>query len=519
MINTGHTSNSDTQDTESFYDALYGSALIDPEAETNPHYEIEAQIVDLIGALSVPDRWIDFSDSRHQVFAKFANSKDGGRRNQFLLQLLLAMELHLRIHLQSPTDRSRTLAALSAKVAWDVILARRWLENVSVGNLGNSGLNDSLATFKYQLHDKPRQKEALRAFSKTLKWPNHRRVEAVLSEEDQRQMPLEERSGDAWTWFSGVILPGLTLPWILMNTLIDCDPDTNDDLVMLTHMATSSGFQYRGCTYWSWQCIVGKVLGAGHNVSQVAGWIGPCQSSQDLNRSECARIHSDPALDIPIHATDVQCMAARSSPLGPIDDAYPVADYEVVAPDFDEMADEIRLQRLRLYPGLDRASSASSSRTSPITYEAAITFAVEEGLSYRLQLRYNVDFISAFPCHEGPHVLFYDYSYQAIKVGPDLRALHNWADENKPPRREVLQERTLTDRMPPAARHLNKILVIEALGVSDNELFARAWCANWGVSAIVADISQTCMACAIREAYAACVTVVIICTKSAISMD
>ena len=31
-----------------------------------------------------------------------------------------------------------------------------------------------------------------------------------------------------------------------------------------------------------------------------------------------------------------------------------------------------------------------------------------------------------------------------------------------------------------------------------------------GLSAIVADIEETCMTCAIREAYAACVTVVIL---------
>jgi|TARA_R110002003_G_scaffold1048_5_gene22195 hypothetical protein len=54
------------------------------------------------------------------------------------------------------------------------------------------------------------------------------------------------------------------------------------------------------------------------------------------------------------------------------------------------------------------------------------------------------------------------------------------------------------------------VLAIEALGVSDNEVFARAWCANHGHSAIVANIKETCMACAIREAYAACVSVVIL---------
>ena len=61
-----------------------------------------------------------------------------------------------------------------------------------------------------------------------------------------------------------------------------------------------------------------------------------------------------------------------------------------------------------------------------------------------------------------------------------------------------------------AHEQVTNVLAIEALGVSDNEVFARAWCAHHGHSAIVANIKETCMSCAIREAYAACVSVVIL---------
>ena len=67
----------------------------------------------------------------------------------------------------------------------------------------------------------------------------------------------------------------------------------------------------------------------------------------------------------------------------------------------------------------------------------------------------------------------------------------------------------LTTMAKDAHTQVSKVLVIEALGVSDNEVFARAWCADHGHSAIVANVRETCMACAIREAYAACVSVVI----------
>lgn len=36
-----------------------------------------------------------------------------------------------------------------------------------------------------------------------------------------------------------------------------------------------------------------------------------------------------------------------------------------------------------------------------------------------------------------------------------------------------------------------KVLVVEAFGVRDNEVLARAWCSHWGLSAVVADIRRT----------------------------
>ncbi|KAI9851718.1 MAG: hypothetical protein M1830_006882, partial [Pleopsidium flavum] len=56
----------------------------------------------------------------------------------------------------------------------------------------------------------------------------------------------------------------------------------------------------------------------------------------------------------------------------------------------------------------------------------------------------------------------------------------------------------------------DKVLAVEVFGVPDNEVCARAWCAHFGLSAITANIHETCMACAIREAYAARVNVLIL---------
>jgi hypothetical protein len=103
-----------------------------------------------------------------------------------------------------------------------------------------------------------------------------------------------------------------------------------------------------------------------------------------------------------------------------------------------------------------------------------------------------------------------------MKIDEGLVDLHDWGHQSgaksrptssrSSPSKKAL---TLSTSNGPAHMQIEKVLAIEALGVSDNEVFARAWCAHHGHNAIVANIKETCMACAIREAYAACVSVVI----------
>jgi hypothetical protein len=115
-------------------------------------------------------------------------------------------------------------------------------------------------------------------------------------------------------------------------------------------------------------------------------------------------------------------------------------------------------------------------------------------------------------------VLFYDFTYRTIKIDDGLVDIHDWGRQSGRVSRPTSSRSSsakkalaLTDgSIETAHEQVTNVLTIEALGVSDNEVFARAWCAHHGHSAIVANIKETCMACAIREAYAACVSVVIL---------
>ncbi|KIV98447.1 uncharacterized protein PV09_09735 [Verruconis gallopava] len=543
------------QDEENFvqtYHFLYEKLIEDPDREDSPHYERALQIADLITVLSNPD-WIDFSLPRYQVVAKFFDSHDEKIRRRFFHQLLLATELYLRIEAPVHEERAKALLLeqIPPKVAWDLALARRWLEHMSIERMA---LSETQSTFSFTLMSKRQQKEALWHFAQLLKWPNLGELNYILEEKDAYEKSIEDRSADALSWFTGVVLPGPTLPWLLMNTLIDCDRDTGDELTTLTHIHPNSGFQYRANTYWSTQCIVGKVLGASRGVRQAAGWIGPCYYTPELERAQCVVVRQLEPLDRLLTSYDVNSMHERTAPLGPDADKYPVGDYDLIVPNTNVVEDIIRIQKLSFNPRIPNnpnrvvSQSCDECRSGSKVFDAAIVFAFAEK-SLPIRLRYNVDFVMAFPCAYGPHPLYHEYKHRIIRVDDGLAELTNWPARNGLSRTSARASRSrkvsptvegddANDRLlvsrADMALSLNQpeprigddssststpsdenglvreVLVIEAFGVSDNEVFARAWCAQYGVGAVIANVRETCVACAVREAFAAGLTVTIL---------
>lgn len=351
-------------------------------------------------------------------------------------------------------------------------------------------------------------------------------VEDVLtySEEEDPNEFLEDRSTNCMSWFTGLLLPGKSMPFILMNTLIDCDGEPPLEFHNLNQSASNIGFQYRGCTYWSWECIVGKVLGAAHGVTQIAGWIGPCSASADLDRSELAIINQTPPKCNKLTPSAIRNMAANSDPIGPPQDSYPVSDYVQLIPITDDPVDSIRIERLNFTPAASNPKGihrqALEEQTKPtIIFDASITFAItveHRARSWKVSLRHDTPFIAAYPCQSGPHVLFSDYPYQKVRVD-ELVEIQNWGASGG---RDSDDEDSGDDEEDGENEgDLEEVLVIEAFGVPDNEVFARAWCSFWGLPSVTADLSKTCMACAVREAYAAQVSVVVLVDRGSMDVE
>lgn len=528
-------------DEKLMYRNLYRKLLRDPERDTNPHRTLDLQITDLIMVLSrpahVPGGWVDYSDPRNQIATRFLfDTSEGNHRNyvRFFHQLLLSCELDLRINAKKHLDEARhkLLAQLPPSIKWSMALSRRWLDNMRTEKYG-----ETAKQVKIRFRLKNRQVKMLKRFAQMLKWPNLADTLEEIYEADYDNA-LGTISSHAMAFFSGLVLPGSTFPFLMMNSLVDLDPDkATDDLALLTHMHPACGFQYRGGqTYWSSFSVVGKVLAP--TCMEVGGWVGPALSTTDLPRTQIARIRtrilkatptgssaSSPGAASPAERRlmtpeQVLSMKDRSDPLGPPSDVFPACDYDLPLPKSDslgtgEIIDTVRLVKLTL-----KRLGGPPPDNKPIgvaQYDAGVQFAID-GVSWPLRLSFDVDFIYAHPCEPngGPHPLFFEYAHVSVPVDRVVD-IHDWGGMyggvstsslgtigSGPPRPR---------RPPPVKRDpgdAGKVLVVEAFGVPDNEVLARAWCAHWGLCAVVADVKRTCMACAIRAAYAATLTVVIL---------
>jgi hypothetical protein len=224
---------------------------------------------------------------------------------------------------------------------------------------------------------------------------------------------------------------------------------------------------------------------------------------------------------------------------------FRIRDFDLpLPPEPDSSEDIIRIQKLAFRETNDEKAKAHKGSRS---YDAAVVFAFAE-TNMPIRLKYDVDFIYAASCDMGPHPLWNGYRTHTVRVEDELIHLPGWGlDSGKSPigrRALALRETSIVRRLrqedeyyssdyerdwddhegyhnspgrrlalPPATSSSEcgqETLIVEACGVSDNEVFARAWCSYWGVHAVIANSRETCIACAVREARAAGVDAVIL---------
>lgn len=230
------------------------------------------------------------------------------------------------------------------------------------------------------------------------------------------------------SYVSGLMLPGEGLYHFIMATLIENDTAAMTRLGPMANLC--GGFVYRGKSFWSTACVVGRVLAAGKGAVECMGWISSDVTPQGLDDSW---VEVD-VEDIPedLKHTDRQArlwgklaIERESSVLGasrdddsilPADFVVPYENNYVVPPP----TISVELKALNLTAASDsvhttptlEAATPFSDITTHIeikNYTPTLTFDVttwedDEDQQYTFRVAKDVYFVTAHPCIPSQHV-------------------------------------------------------------------------------------------------------------------
>ncbi|KAK6511988.1 hypothetical protein TWF481_000885 [Arthrobotrys musiformis] len=150
-----------------------------------------------------------------------------------------------------------------------------------------------------------------------------------------------------------------------------------------------------------------------------------------------------------------------------------------------------------------RMPTASSS--------AAGCFDSVDGDIVGILLKYESSFVTSYPCHSPNSAELLEFNKLILESNLTQTTAH---PIHRSYRFEVVQAAKLPGHSPARCSESDGkdyfVTVINAKGAGqDLFTYAKAWCSKWGVDAVVSRANRTCLSCAIREAYALAVDVVI----------
>ncbi|KAL3472239.1 hypothetical protein BJX99DRAFT_8611 [Aspergillus californicus] len=334
------------------------------------------------------------------------------------------------------------------------------------------------------------------------------------------------------TWLSGLVLPGECISQLLMATILENDINAMTTLGPIANVY--GGFSYHGQSWWSQECIVGRIISSLPGTNICMGWLKSevlpkdCQTLKMLDNTWFeVRVMDPPPCPGAPRIKQGKKISLKSTPLGVGDLTSGAFSLPVDVIDCESKI-EINLQALMF--DVKRPQQPQNKTHPLLNQEATMIFSLASQKtplrSLVFHLTYNVRFIASHECRPPGGLILYcapGVAKASSAASSPTRRRHLPRLPGHPLHRsykyevislEALREPPQSDSHSAAAAFKRAltwhvILVLDARGGANQETFARAWCASAGYHAIIGRVGRTCLACCIREARAVKIRVVI----------
>ncbi|KAF2839900.1 hypothetical protein M501DRAFT_1003387 [Patellaria atrata CBS 101060] len=385
-----------------------------------------------------------------------------------------------------------------------------------------------------------------------------------IKAKDEATAPLDIGGWLSRSYFTGLIMPGEPLSHLLISTLLENDSAAIEALGDDANLY--GGFSYGHRSWWSKACVAGRVLAALDGTAECMGWISvPVvpEGWQDGWIDVSSEAISTAMDDNDTKRIDTEKVQKESDFLSNFEPGQ-LEEMDLTMPRDGspvEGAEDVQFVGLKLDPTINCPSVDGSGgsrfveeladreqeevETRLQSHTAHLTFSFPSALSDNdeetrtLTLKYDVHFISAFPCTPpnedvrtvveiptspsktkrakpvSAHPLHKDFEYRTVPATdllfpdfttsvPPSPALSRAGSSPKRKRRHATESKEKDEESPSTPA-----LILDARDSPVLSALARAWCAETGRHAVVARVGRTCLACAVREAKGLGVGVVV----------
>ena len=397
----------------------------------------------------------------------------------FFVQITLAREVILRLTKSNQSWHG----GITTKFVYDMIASELVSKHINPEKLDPSNL-----TFIAHENIKRQQVEGLVNLVEEMQWPYRSEIketcQRILNPDASKPTQVGLRGFD---WINGIVLPGSIFPISVLGTLYELSPTLQVHMpnISVDGRQANYGIVYSDVSYWNHRSMIGKILAPFSAISEdevrcIGGWVGPCPSPS-LPQSNFGivveLVSQPPPWVLPASRESPSAINQTATDLELSDLGLPTPPVPV------STGERIALPSLRLSKVEEdepKHSSEIQADNPGSAYRAQLDFQLaQDEPPVTTTLRVNSIFISAIPCHGGPH-----------SIDPKTQATYAF--------------RTVGVRDLPSLQisgGFTDVTVINASGHPTWEVFARAWCCERGVNAIIWKSKDgPCFKCALMMA-------------------
>ncbi|KIM86353.1 hypothetical protein PILCRDRAFT_322985 [Piloderma croceum F 1598] len=261
-------------------------------------FKLSNQIKDICMALNRRDIFEDFSNTSSVAALALTPPPTGMGMWNFVYQIVLGYELHLRLE----KEGGGWYSGVNDKVSANMLISKQWINNVEMFTGGDSKL-------EMRSRVQARQIDGLLRFAEIMEWPQISEMRDYVENVYVDFVGGKTVTVDLWEWLFGIMLPGKFYASKIMSALVTATPSLGSYGAI---PYVNLGFNLQGRSWWRCRNILGSVLAGVHGVKSVCGWIGPCPGVTEPPENPWIRIRARPVEFLRGTVTD---------PLGNIDDA------------------------------------------------------------------------------------------------------------------------------------------------------------------------------------------------------